>query len=67
MKTLFKIILLSLFIVITLNAESSVAKVFPDYTAGQPNWIDGLGNIVQNSIKDLMQKIKEKGVLSYSY
>ena len=55
MKTLFKIILLSLFIVITLNAESSVAKVFPDYTAGQPNWIDGLGNIVQNSIKDLMQ------------
>ena len=59
MKTLFKIILLSLFIVITLNAESSVAKVFPDYTAGQPNWIDGLGNIVQNSIKDLMQKIFE--------
>lgn len=60
MKTLFKIILLSLFIVITLNAgESNQGKVFPDYTAGQPNWIDGLGNIVQNSIKDLMQKIFE--------
>lgn len=60
MKTLFKIILLSLFIVITLNAgESNQGKVFPDYTAGQPNWIDGLGNIIQNTIRDLMQKIFE--------
>ncbi|MCI7587469.1 MAG: type IV secretion system protein [Campylobacter sp.] len=59
MKTLFKIILLSLFIVITLNAEDSQAKVFPNYVAGQPNWIDGLGNIIQDTIRDLMQKIFE--------
>lgn len=59
MKIFFKIILLSLFIVITLNAEDSQAKVFPDYVVGQPNWIDGLGNILQNTIRDLMQKIFE--------
>ena len=60
MKTLFKIILLSLFIVITLNAgESNQGKVFPDYVAEQPNWIDGLGNIIQDTIRDLMQKIFE--------
>ena len=59
MKTLFKIILLSLFIVITLNAEDNQAKVFPNYVAGQPNWIDGLGNIIQDTIRDLMQKIFE--------
>ena len=59
MKIFFKIILLSLFIVITLNAEDSQAKVFPDYAAGQPNWIDALGNIIQDTIRDLMQKIFE--------
>lgn len=59
MKIFFKIILLSLFIVITLNAEDSQAKVFPNYVAGQPNWIDGLGNIIQDTIRDLMQKIFE--------
>ena len=60
MKTLFKIILLSLFIAITLNAgESNQGKVFPDYVAGKPNWIDGLGNIIQDTIRDLMQKIFE--------
>ena len=59
MKIFFKIILLSLFIVITLNAEDSQAKVFLDYVVGQPNWIDGLGNILQNTIRDLMQKIFE--------
>lgn len=59
MKTLFKIILLSLLMIIALHAEDSGAKIFPNYVAGQPNWIDGLGNIIQNTIRDLMQKIFE--------
>lgn len=57
MKTLFKIILLSLFIVITLNAgESSTGKLFPDYNGGA-TWIDDVSNIINGEIIDLMQKI----------
>lgn len=58
MKTLFRIILLSLFFVLILNgAESNVGKVFPQYTAGQANWIDSLGSVLQDSIRDLMKAI----------
>lgn len=57
MKTLFKIILLSLFIVITLNAgESSTGKLFPDYNGGA-TWIDDISNIINGEIINLMQKI----------
>ena len=56
MKTLFKIILLSLFIVITLNAgESSTGKLFPDYNGGA-TWIDDVSNIINGEIIDLDRK-----------